>query len=211
MLKKRFLGAIILPAVLAVPSMYNIICSDGQVMAYADQTTVDLAISKARKAAELAGQNPSEYYPGLAEYIEQLISEIETNDYANMEVAVEALNEATESVPLLLGINAAGEKRVAVQSNKSESKLATQQKADRQAVRVKVEVQPKSEDKQVAEAVEKQEKVAESQSVANEPVELPKTGAPENKLSIAGLIAAGITVVVATALAAGVIIRAKRK
>lgn len=239
MLKKRILGVVVVPMMLAIPATYNIIINSEQAAAFVEEGVLEAAIERAKVAAELARENPSDVYPGLAEYVDGLVRDVETHDYVNMEVAVEALNDAAESIPLLLKSGKKPEQKVsstlsrkseAMAMNLEESELVSKDvKEEKPAVAVgntsakKVEAAESApvQKTQVATMVKTEEKTAETVAntgvqlkveVEDTPVELPKTGAPEeNKISVAGLVAAGVTVVIATALASMVIIRAKRK
>ncbi len=257
MSKRQILGVAGLLGAVAIPLNYNIFINCGQAAAenifaaekQALETSVERASEVLEQAREAEKQKTveSQTYPGLAGYVEKLIDD--TKKYPVNADMIDALDEASEAIPYLLGLNRTQTVGVERKETTTQSKVATYSRtSDAEKVAVAsepkvapVEVSPETKPQQVAQTGVKvevksetvkstetvnvptevapveqsDEKSVEVQSEAEkneEVLELPKTGATEEKkISVAGLIIAGVTVVVATITGAVAVVVSKRK
>jgi len=228
MSKRQILGVAGLLSAAILPLNYNIIINHEQVEAYNifSEEALDEAIERAETARDLAKANTSEVYPGIAEYLDTLINDAKTHDYENTDEVIAALDEASEAVPYLLGLNMTPtvqareniETKTAELSNVNVGATAVEAtpKAEvAQAVaQAEMKAEPANEENAVAaetEAEEVDSKKLQESETQPEVAELPKTGAAEEKkLGIASLLLAGAAVVVSTIAAAIAVIYAKR-
>jgi len=226
MSKGHILGVVALLGAAILPLNYNIIINHEQVAAYNvfSSEALDEAISRAETARDLAKVNPSEVYPGIAEYLDALINDAKTHDYENTDDVIAALDEASEAVPYLLGLNMKPVAQTKVDPKTVEQKTVstdvkatanTTPKAEAvQAVaQVEVKVEPaKEEETTTAKAEDEKSDTQKETETQPEVAELPKTGAVEDeKLGLASLMLAGAAVVVSTIAAAIAVVYAKKR
>lgn len=252
MSKRQVLGAVALFGAVTIPLNYNIFINCGQVAAEnifaTEKQSLEASVERASDVLEQAREAESQKtvesqtYPGLADYIDRLIKDVSDYDkYQNTGDVIDALDEASEAIPYLLGLNrtqTVGVERketVAVRSAERGAEVASSEKviakenpgaSKSQVAQTNVRVEVRNEDVQsIAKSADEKNGVVttaqgEVENVETHPevkqiddtLELPNTGATEEKkMSFAGLIIAGATVVVATIAGAVAIVLSKRK
>lgn len=230
MSKRHFLGIAVVLGALAVPLNYNIIVNYEQVAATSatvdEQTAYQEAVARVREMQKLAEANPSVTYPGLATYLKNLADDVEEyGKYSNPSDVIAALNEAVEGVSYLLGVNRTAtvaadnvsNARVAESANASSVRTVAAEPTQVAQTEIKLTVaapETTADTKTAGDdyvADEKTDVVLAQAEVENQP-EVPKTSAPESaKASYAGLIVAGVAVVLSTIVASVAIVAAKKK